>query len=89
MLRILHFAPPLQSSSPSTAAATRAEYASLKAQLQSETFPPATPDGPQRLWTDLQQVGQVRRTGLVRRLPAGAGQLCWGMLLSWFGMSLL
>ncbi|PRW20477.1 DNA polymerase epsilon catalytic subunit A [Chlorella sorokiniana] len=38
-----------------TYSATRAEYASLKAQLQSETFPPAAPDGPQRLWTDLQQ----------------------------------
>lgn len=77
--------PPLHSNSPSTAAATRAEYASLKAQLQSETFPPATPDGPQRLWTDLQQVGEggARSTGLVSRLPAGAEQLCWGVLLSW------
>ena len=34
-------------------AATRAEYASLKAQLQSETFPAAQPGGPQRLWSDL------------------------------------
>lgn len=34
-------------------AATRAEYQSLKAQLQSEAFPPAAPGGPTRVWTDL------------------------------------
>ncbi|KAL4450230.1 hypothetical protein ABPG77_010899 [Micractinium sp. CCAP 211/92] len=36
-----------------TFSATRAEYNSLKAQLQSETFPPAAPGEPIRLWTDL------------------------------------
>ncbi|EFN52544.1 hypothetical protein CHLNCDRAFT_26745 [Chlorella variabilis] len=36
-----------------TYSATRAEYTSLKAQLQSETFPPAESGGPQRLWSDL------------------------------------
>ncbi|GAB4815178.1 hypothetical protein N2152v2_002224 [Parachlorella kessleri] len=36
-----------------TFSATRAEYSSLKAQLQSETFPAAQPGGPQRLWSDL------------------------------------
>lgn len=39
---------------PPPPAATRAEYASLKAQLQSETFPPAAQGDPPRLWTDLQ-----------------------------------
>jgi len=33
--------------------ATRAEYAALKAQLEVENFPPATPGGAPRLWTDL------------------------------------
>lgn len=36
-----------------TFAATRTEYAHLKAQLQSEAFPPVQSGGPSRLWTDL------------------------------------
>ena len=36
-----------------TFAATRAEYLSLKSQLQSESFPPLTAGGPSRGWFDL------------------------------------
>lgn len=42
-------------------AATRAEYYSLKAQLQAETFPPSAPGEPHRLWSDLMPVGIVVR----------------------------
>ena len=51
---LLHPHPPTHPPLPT--AATRAEYASLKAQLQSETFPPAAPGAPQRLWSDMSQV---------------------------------
>lgn len=46
--------PPLRLPRPHPAA-TRAEYVSLKAQLQSETFPPSGPGEGPRLWSDLQQ----------------------------------
>lgn len=46
---------PLARTSPTSCAATRTEYASLKAQLQSEAFPPAQPGGASRVWTDLSQ----------------------------------
>ena len=41
---------------PGPLAATRAEYTSIKTQLQSETFPPAAAGDPQRLWRDLAHV---------------------------------